>query len=216
MLLWAGLAGVVGALATLVFRRGISAVGWLLAGPSVSVVEMAESLPWYVRIALPTLGGLAAGGLLVLAPRYSNGAPSDYMESVAFGDGRVPARDTLLRSLSSLVTIASGGSIGREGAMVQLAAMCGSLTGRVLRSDTDRLRLLVACGAAAGIASAYNAPIAADIHAHLCLRLCLRHCRGARQRLLIDEPDVVYVKRRLGLIRPRAKHSNRFHNHAPP
>lgn len=162
LLFWAALAGVAGAVATMIFRQGILGMQLLLGKPNLTVVEMAESLPWYVRILLPTLGGLIAGGLLVLAQRYKNGAPSDYMESIAFGDGHIPVRHTLLRSLSSLVTIASGGSIGREGSMVQLAAMCASIIGKLarFRPRPERLRLLVACGAAAGITSAYNAPIA--------------------------------------------------------
>lgn len=160
MLIWAGFAGVIGAFATMVFRQGIVGLEWLLAGRSISLVALAESLPWFIRIGLPVMGGLTAGGLLVLAQRYKNDAPSDYMESIAFGDGYVPVRHTLLRSLSSLVTIASGGSIGREGSMVQLAAMCASVIGGVAHFQADRLRLLVACGAAAGITSAYNAPIA--------------------------------------------------------
>jgi CIC family chloride channel protein len=83
------------------------------------------------------------------------------MEAIATGSGEVSVPQTLLRSASSLCTIASGGSIGREGSMVQLAAMGASLVGRFVRFDAARLRLLVACGAAAGITSAYNAPIAA-------------------------------------------------------
>ncbi|HEX2912399.1 MAG TPA: ClcB-like voltage-gated chloride channel protein [Chloroflexia bacterium] len=160
MLFWAVFAGLTGALATMIFREGIQILQRLLGGKNLSVVELAESLPWYLRITYPAVGGLAAGGLLMLARRYGKGAPSDYMESIALGDGRVPARHTLLRSSSSLFTIATGGSIGREGSMVQLAAMCASITGRLIHFHTDRLRLLVACGAAAGITSAYNAPIA--------------------------------------------------------
>jgi CIC family chloride channel protein len=64
------------------------------------------------------------------------------------------------RSISSLFSIATGGSIGREGPMVQLAALCSSIIGRGAGFDPARLRTLVACGAAAGITSAYNAPIA--------------------------------------------------------
>lgn len=160
MLLLAAFAGVAGALVTTVFRYGIAAFQWVLVGYSGSVVQIAQSLPWYVRITLPTLGGLAAGGLLVFAQRYRKGTASDYMEAVAQGDGRIPVRHTLLRSLSSLVTIGTGGSIGREGSMVQLAATAASVTGRIARFGPDQLRLLVACGAAAGITSAYNAPIA--------------------------------------------------------
>ncbi len=85
------------------------------------------------------------------------------MAAVAVGDGWISVRHSLVKSLSSLFTVASGGSIGREGAMVQLAAMVGSALGRISHLPRDRLRLLVAAGAAAGLASAYNAPIAATL-----------------------------------------------------
>ena len=160
VLIWAAVAGATGALATLVFRQGIAGLEWLVDQRNFSVVEIAQNLPWFLRVLLPTFGGLVAGGILVLAQRYARGGPSDYMESIAFGDGQVPVRQTLLRSLSSLITIASGGSIGREGSMVQLAALCASIIGRAVHFNADRLRLLVACGAAAGITAAYNAPIA--------------------------------------------------------
>lgn len=160
MLLWAVVVGVVGALATLAFKEGLKGLQMLLVGQSGSLVRMAESLPWQARILLPAAGGIIAGLLLVFARRYHTGANSDYMEAIAIGDGKVPVAASLLRSLSSLCTIASGGSIGREGSMVQLAAMCASLTGRFGRIEPARLKLLVACGAAAGVASAYNAPIA--------------------------------------------------------
>jgi CIC family chloride channel protein len=81
------------------------------------------------------------------------------MEAVLVGDGMIGFRATMVKSVSSLLTIASGGSIGREGPMVQLAAMVGSKLGRVARAPIPRLRLMVACGGAAGIAAAYNAPI---------------------------------------------------------
>lgn len=164
MLLWAALAGMVGALATIAFREGISGLQWLMVGKSESLVDMARSLDWPLRIAIPTVGGVIAGLLIVWAKRMDTGeAKSDYMEAIAIGDGRIQVRQSLLRSLSSMCTIASGGSIGREGSMIQLAALCSSLTGRWLRFDPARLRLLVACGAAAGITSAYNAPIAGAV-----------------------------------------------------
>ena len=132
-----------------------------MAGRSGSFVEMARSLPWTVRIWLPAAGGLIAGFFLLIARRHADKANHiDYMEAVAIGDGVVPVKLSLWRSVSSLFTIASGGSIGREGPMVQLAALCASLIGRWVHFDPSRLRLLVACGAAAGITSAYSAPIA--------------------------------------------------------
>ncbi len=164
MLLWAALAGVVGASATIAFREGINGLQWLMVGKTVSLVDMARGLDWPLRIAIPTLGGVVAGLLLAWARRTDTGETKpDYMEAIAIGDGRIPVRQSLLRSLSSMCTIASGGSIGREGSMIQLAALCSSLTGQWLRFDPARLRLLVACGAAAGITSAYNAPIAGAV-----------------------------------------------------
>ena len=82
------------------------------------------------------------------------------MDASTMGDGRIPVPQTLGRSLSSMLSIVSGGSIGREGSMVQLAAMGASVLGQWLRMPTDRLRLLVACGVAAGLTGAYNAPFA--------------------------------------------------------
>ncbi|MBP9911937.1 MAG: ClcB-like voltage-gated chloride channel protein, partial [Opitutaceae bacterium] len=72
----------------------------------------------------------------------------------------IALRTSLVKSVSALFTIGSGGSVGREGPMVQLSAMLASLVGRWRQFSKPQLRLLVACGAAAGIASAYHAPIA--------------------------------------------------------
>lgn len=162
LLLWAIVAGFMGALATEAFRLLLDAMDHLLLGQGGSLVAIAEHLPWWARALTPAVGGAIAGLLLVAASRFAQQKEtSDYMEAVVLGDGRIPAAQTLARSASSLVTIASGGSIGREGSMVQLAALCASLLGQRLRFSVERMRLFVACGAAAGITAAYNAPIAA-------------------------------------------------------
>ncbi|WGS40245.1 ClcB-like voltage-gated chloride channel protein [Burkholderia sp. JSH-S8] len=161
MLIWSVIVGIGGAFATIAFREGIELMQRLISGHSGSFVEMAKRLPWYVRFWMPAAGGLLAGCVLLLANRgESKTRKTDYMEAVALGNGVVPVRQSLWRSVSSLLTIGTGGSIGREGPMVQLAALAASLVGRFAHFDPPRLRLLVACGAAAGITSAYNAPIA--------------------------------------------------------
>ncbi|QHJ01658.1 ClcB-like voltage-gated chloride channel protein [Xylophilus rhododendri] len=161
LLLWSIVAGVLGALATELFRLALHAVDVAVLGSGGGLVEIARSLPVWARVLSPTVGGLIAGLLLVWARRTAaQKATSDYMEAIVLGDGRIPVVQTLARSASSLVSIASGGSIGREGSMVQLAALCASLLGRCFRFPVARLRLIVACGAASGLTAAYNAPIA--------------------------------------------------------
>nr|WP_237171489.1 ClcB-like voltage-gated chloride channel protein [Pandoraea pulmonicola] len=160
-LLLAGIVGLLGALATVAFREALSGLQFLLAGHHSGMVELARDLNWWQRLLLPTAGGLVAGLILQYATLWvpKKGA-DDYMEAIAIGTGVLSLRQTLVKSLSSLWSVASGASIGREGPMVQLAAMFASLVGRMLAFPPERLRLLVACGATAGITSAYNAPIA--------------------------------------------------------
>jgi chloride channel protein, CIC family len=164
-LFWAGVIGFCGGLASIAFRAATSAVHKLLTGSSTpGLVETFAALPPLFRIVVPAAGGLIAGAILQFGTRLHGSVTStDYMEAVVLGDGRISTRRTLAKSLSSLFTIASGGSIGREGPLVQLSSVIASGLGRVQHWSTPRLRLLVGCGAAAGIASAYNAPIAGAI-----------------------------------------------------
>ncbi|HEX8012445.1 MAG TPA: ClcB-like voltage-gated chloride channel protein [Casimicrobiaceae bacterium] len=160
-LAWAAVLGFTGALATIGFREAIRALQWLLAERSASLVETARELPSWQRLLIPVGGGIFAGLILQASQRRRRETvASDYMEAISIGDGRIGIGQSLARSASSLFTIASGGSIGREGSMVQLAAMVASALGRLTRPSPPRLRLFVACGAAAGITAAYNAPIA--------------------------------------------------------
>jgi CIC family chloride channel protein len=160
IIFWAALVGVGGALASVAFREGIRLLELIFTGQTMGLVNGASRLVWWHRAIVPVLGGVVSGWVLyVLGSRFVSVKVVDYMEAVLVGDGRISFRGTLLRSVSSLLTIASGGSIGREGSMVQLSAMIASRVGRLARAPVPRLRLLVACGGAAGIAAAYNAPI---------------------------------------------------------
>ncbi|HEY0257106.1 MAG TPA: ClcB-like voltage-gated chloride channel protein, partial [Candidatus Methylacidiphilales bacterium] len=152
---WAGLVGFCGAISSVLFREALTQMQLFLRYDH-SLLESAAG-----RVLLPTLGGLIAGLILLLGEKWSAAGRSlDFMEAVVLGNGVIRVRATLVKSFSSLVTISSGGSIGREGPMVQLAAMFGSMLGRTAKFTPARLRLLVACGAASGIACAYNAPLA--------------------------------------------------------
>lgn len=160
IIFWAALVGVCGALASVAFREGIRLLELVFTGQNMGLVYGASRLVWWHRALVPAVGGVLAGWVLhVLGSRFVSLKVIDYMEATLVGDGRISLRGTLLRSLSSLLTISSGGSIGREGSMVQLSAMIASRLGQFARAPVPRLRLLVACGGAAGIAAAYNAPI---------------------------------------------------------
>ncbi|MCE0499035.1 MAG: ClcB-like voltage-gated chloride channel protein [Methylacidiphilales bacterium] len=157
---WAAIVGLLGALSSVAFREALDHLQRALLRGDASLVAGAIPLPGWERLLIPTAGGLIAGAILLLADNWSKaGRSSDYMEAVVLGNGVIRVRATLMKSLSSLATISSGGSIGREGPMVQLASMFGSLLGRMIKISPARLRLMVACGAAAGIACAYNAPV---------------------------------------------------------
>jgi CIC family chloride channel protein len=125
------------------------------------LVDSFIEMPHWQRFVTPIMGGGLAGAAIVLGTRLTRQNNStDYMEAIVLGEGNVPFRSSLVKSASALFTIATGGSIGREGPLVQLSAVLASLPGRFRHWPAPRRRLIVACGAAAGIASAYNAPIA--------------------------------------------------------
>src|SRR5476651_1068337 len=156
---WAAIVGLCGAISSVAFREALNHLQWLLLRYNGPLENAATTLPWWGRLLMPAAGGLIAGSILLLGQKWSTaGKSADFMEAVVLGNGVIRVRATVVKSLSSLVTISSGGSIGREGPMVQLASMLGSLLGRSAKFSPARLRLLVACGAAAGIACAYNAP----------------------------------------------------------
>jgi len=163
--IWAGIIGFCGAACSIAYRMATSFVHKILTGSSVpGLVESFIELPLWERFIIPGIGGLIAGAIIYFGSRFHGRVTTtDYMEAVVLGDGKISARQSLVKSLSALFTIASGGSIGREGPLVQLSSMVASLAGRLQHWTTPRLRLLVGCGAAAGIASAYNAPISGAV-----------------------------------------------------
>jgi CIC family chloride channel protein len=162
-LAWAVLVGILGAGMSLLFEHATAALQYLFAGHEGASLAVFAELNTWRRLAIPTLGGLLAGVVLTLGHRFIRQEATDYMEAITLGDGRIRVRSTLSRSLAALFSIASGEAIGKEGPLVQLAAMAASLCGRVRHLPPARLRLLVACGAAAGITAAFNAPVAGSL-----------------------------------------------------
>ncbi|WP_418276748.1 chloride channel protein [Isoptericola jiangsuensis] len=127
--------------------------------------------PWFIVLA-PAVGGLVYGPLLHrYAPEARGHGVPEVMLAVAHHGGRIRPRVAGVKALASAVCIGSGGSVGREGPIVQIGSALGSTIAQVLHMPLERVRVLVGAGAAAGIAATFNAPIAGVLFA---LELILR------------------------------------------
>jgi chloride channel protein, CIC family len=127
---------------------------------------------WFVVLA-PMIGGLIYGPLVArFAPEARGHGVPEVMLAVNRLGGRIRPQVPIVKSLASALCIGSGGSVGREGPIVQIGSALGSVLGQLMRASESELRLLVACGAAGGIAATFNAPIAGVFFA---LELILRN-----------------------------------------
>jgi chloride channel protein, CIC family len=167
-LVLAGGVGVIGGLVNLFFYHATESVKYFFLRRPGDPSEVAEMMAPWQRVLIPALGGLGAGLVLHWGLRLAGTQRStNLLEVVVAGDGRLPFRSGLVKFVSSLITIGSGGSIGREGGITQLSATLASKWGQLANWQPYRLRLLVGCGAASGISAAYNAPISGAVFAAL-------------------------------------------------
>ena len=160
----AGLVGLIGGGINLLFSFAAERLGnWVWRSSTFEGIGF--GLAWG-GVLMTTLSGLIAG-LILHFGRHSirRQGSSNFLEAVFLGDGRLRFRTAILKGVSSLVSIVGGASIGREGSITQLTATLSSKLGQGFGWPPYRLRLLVACGAASGMAAAYNAPIAGAVFA---------------------------------------------------
>jgi len=153
--------GFASGLAAVVFRKLIGFFNFVLLHRAWGWAE--QTLP-YGRAALPLItgaGGLVVGLLVYYFAREAKGhGVPEVMGAVAVRGGIIRPRVAVIKVLASSICIGSGGSAGREGPIVQTGSSIGSALGQVLHLSGQRVRTLVGCGAAAGIAATFNAPIA--------------------------------------------------------
>lgn len=157
-------AGLLGGGVAVLFRALAVSLPQLVWPAHANLVAAVRAAPVAAKIGIPVAGAFLAGGVLWLGTRWTTTARGwDILEAVVLRDGILHLRSALVRCASSLLTIASAGPIGREGSMVLLSASATSLGARRLSLPVRQRRLLVACGVAAGMACAYNAPIGAAL-----------------------------------------------------
>jgi len=158
--------GCAASLVTLGFRRLIELINQLLFHTDRDITMAMTVWPWYCWPLIIGLGGVIAGFFLRYATSLERQQTSktDYLEVINARLDAVPTRTSLFRALSSIASIGSGASIGKEGPMVQLSALCGSLMGRFcFQKSAINNSEIVAMAAAAGLASVYHAPLASAI-----------------------------------------------------
>lgn len=158
--------GLVATLVTLGFRQLIELINSLLFGTHQDVTQAIGVYPWYLWPVVVGLGGVIAGFFLryATAIEQKETVRTDYLEVINARLDAVPTKTSLFRALSSIASISSGASIGKEGPMVQLSALSGSLMGRIcFRNLALKNSDIVAMAAAAGLSSVYHAPLASAI-----------------------------------------------------
>ena len=163
MLVTSLIVGIGAGLGAVLFRRLID---WIhnFAYNDIAGI-LAEWYPLHL-IVIPALGGAIVGPLVYYFAREAKGhGVPEVMEALELRGGKIRPRVVVVKSLASSVCIASGGSVGREGPIAQIGSALGSLIGQLLKLSEDRVRTLVACGAAGGIAATFNAPIAGAVFA---------------------------------------------------
>jgi len=166
MLILAALLGFLAGFASTFFRWMIEFFESIFSVKGFSLAGIPPQTYPFLLPLMPMLGGLFIGLICKYFPNAvkENGVHK-VMYAVALNDGKVRKRTIASCAVTSSITIGSGGSAGREGPTVQIGAAVGSTIGQLLHLSTERMRVLVGCGAAAGIAASFNAPLAGVLFA---------------------------------------------------
>ena len=158
--------GVLAGYGAVLFKYVLKFMQWVFFQHTEDFIRFADTVPFWMKIAAPTVGGLVVGVVVsnFASEAKGHGVP-EVMQAIALRGGRIRKRVAAAKIFASAVTIGSGGSVGREGPMVQIGASIGSSVGQLFKTPSMHMRTMVGCGAAAGIAATFNAPIAGVLFA---------------------------------------------------
>lgn len=158
--------GVAGGYGAVGFRYLINFIQTVAYGSPSELLDVVVTIPWHLRILIPAAGGLIVGPIVYFFAREAKGhGVPEVMYAVAMKHGIIRKRIVFIKAFVSAVCIGTGGSVGREGPIVQIGSAVGSALGQLFNVSGNRIRTMVGCGAAAGIAATFNAPIAGSIFA---------------------------------------------------
>ena len=159
MLFLAGIIGILAGFGAYLLNLLVNLVHHLLFLRLMGFFRMA-GIPLLFRFLFPAIGGLAVGLIIYYFAREvkGHGVPT-VIEAVANHGGYIRPRVSVITAITAGTTIGSGGSAGKEGPIVQIGAAIGSSVGQVFGVSSERLKVLVATGAGAGLAAVFNAPV---------------------------------------------------------
>jgi len=161
MVVMAVIIGVVGGFGAILFRWLVDVFQGLVLGRGEHTVDLLAGLPWWRIVLLPVIGGVIVGPLVHFLAREARGhGVPEVIGAIVFRKGIIRPIVAAVKIVASAITIACGGSVGREGPIVQIGAAMASTLGQWFHFSPQRLRTMIGCGAAAGIAATFNAPIA--------------------------------------------------------
>ena len=163
LIILAVLIGILGGLGNYFFRKTIELIHWLIFEQTFELFDISLdhwSLQRILVMFLPAIGGLLVIPLWVLFKKDLRGGFSAFLVKVNLKGAKLPLRPLFTKGLGSAITLGTGGSAGQEGPIAVIGGTIGSQFGKLFKMSGNRLKVLVACGAAAGVAATFNAPIA--------------------------------------------------------
>lgn len=166
MIIVAIIIGVLAGFAAIAIRALIEGISSLSFSGDGNLLQNIMNTEWYWILLIPAVGGLIVGPLIYFfAPEAKGHGVPEVMQAILLRGGSIRPRVAFVKAIASAITIGTGGSVGREGPIIQIGSSLGSTVGQFFRMPASRLKTLVGCGAAAGIAAAFNAPIAGALFA---------------------------------------------------
>jgi len=166
MIIVSTIIGILAGFASIIIRVLIDEIKDFAFPGELNFLGNVMNSPWYLVIIIPVIGGLIVGPLInYFAPEAKGHGVPEVMQAILLRGGIIRPRVAFIKTIASAITIGTGGSVGREGPIIQIGSSLGSMVRQLLKVPVNRLKTLVGCGAAAGIAAAFNAPIAGALFA---------------------------------------------------
>jgi CIC family chloride channel protein len=166
MIILAIIIGILGGFGAIGIRALIKEISELSFSGEGTLLDRIISAPWYIKLLIPAVGGAIVGPIIYFfAPEAKGHGVPEVMQAILLKGGNIRPRVALIKAFASSITIGTGGSVGREGPIIQIGASLGSTIAQFFRVPSRRMKTLVGCGAAAGIAAAFNAPVAGALFA---------------------------------------------------